>query len=543
MHIFLCIKTGNKSIKLFYIVDSILIIIWTIIVLIFFEAIQHSARWIFDEQNIIQSQLAQIDSGSLTNQEITEIKMNINNNIIQMNEWASQTLEIVDNMIYFMFTLFGYLILNFTTFIYLKLKNRQGSIFDIEFIINITSITLIAILKYKISYEYKSSTDENVSLEYSLLLQKINEDQYFGAVIAAGFSASIQIMRIILKLQISKTFGPLIKIFQLMIKNLIQFGIILALVMLMFIIFGRIMFNRLEDFRSYESSFKYLFNAALGNFDFTTFDAFTNNFRYYGYIYLVIYIILIAITLLNFLIAILSSTYEEYRNKSTGVYLNHVIYTRKRIHYDWYYSSLMYSYSPLNIIMLPILIFLALKKWRTLNAILMHILYSPVIIISTLMFIFISVIWMPFSYLNSIVISFRRAFSKQINMPFCHILFFLITIILFGIPFLLIVITKDSIKFVISLFETNLKRKYIEEENEGIFEKIDSDFVQWFFNLLEREYSDWEEFISSNKVIKEIREQFEIIDKIADLLYWNSFLFHNNVENKKQNIKKISDPL
>ena len=227
---------------------------------------------------------------------------------------------------------------------------------------NITNIILLIILKYKVDYEYKIDYSNSISDTNSKLLQKANEDQYFGAVIVAAITVSFQIFRVLLRIQASKTFGPLIKIILLMIKNLIQFGTILWLILLIFIVLGRIIFNKVQDFRSYEGVIKYLFDAALGNFDFETFDVYNNNYKYYGYFYLVTYIILIAITLLNFLIAILSSTYDEYRDKSTGVYLNHVVHTKRKFEYDRYYSSLMYSYNPLIIIAFPFLIFLSLKK-------------------------------------------------------------------------------------------------------------------------------------------------------------------------------------
>ena len=398
---------------------------------------------------------------------------------------------------------------------------------------NITNIILLLILKYKVDYEYKIDYSNSLSDTNSKLLQKANEDQYFGAVIAAGITVSFQIFRVLLRLQASKTFGPLIKIIQLMIKNVMQFGIILWLILLIFIVLGRVIFNKVQDFRSYEGAIKYLFNAALGNFDFETFDVYNNNYKYYGYFYLVTYIILIAITLLNFLIAILSSTYDEYRNKSTGVYLNHVVHTKRKFEYDRYYSSLMYSYNPLIIITFPFLIFLSLKKWKVLNKIIMHALYFPVAVISTLAFVLISLIWAPISFILFVLTSLRRTFSKQIEMPWYHIVIYIFVSIIFGIPFQIIKTIKDTINFAISLYETNLKRKYIDEVDEGIFEKLDLDFVQCFLNFLEREYSDCDEYVSSSKIIKEIRDQFEVVDQISRLLYWNSILF-NKIEVQKE---------
>lgn len=54
--------------------------------------------------------------------------------------------------------------------------------------------------------------------------------------------------------------------------------------------------------------------------------------------------------LLNFLIAILSTTYSELNDVKNGLYMRKVIQFRQKYAYDRKYSSLVYSPVPLNMI-------------------------------------------------------------------------------------------------------------------------------------------------------------------------------------------------
>ena len=122
MLIYLCIKTGNSSIKLFFIVDSIFIIIWTIIVLWFFEITQNLIAWIVDRQEDIQYDLGLLSSGNLSDLQMVSTKIDLETNITKINEWSVTILNLVNNMVSFMLTSIGYLLLNLTTYIYLKIK-------------------------------------------------------------------------------------------------------------------------------------------------------------------------------------------------------------------------------------------------------------------------------------------------------------------------------------------------------------------------------------------------------------------------------------
>ena len=141
-----------------------------------------------------------------------------------------------------------------------------------------------------------------------------------------GFVTALQWIRVFLVLQASRLFGPMIEIIISMIKNLIVFGALLLLIMFTYVFIGRLFFSNCDDFQSYAKAFLFLFQAVLGNFNFK----FTQNKTVYvgkslSYIYLGSYLVLFNITLLNFLIAILSDIFNSLKPKSKQLYLTKII--------------------------------------------------------------------------------------------------------------------------------------------------------------------------------------------------------------------------
>ena len=63
----------------------------------------------------------------------------------------------------------------------------------------------------------------------------------------------------------------------------------------------------------------------MGNFEFASFDNTMMVKSYVGKIYMVVFIVITNITLLNFVIAILSNTYEILTNLSSAVFLRHIV--------------------------------------------------------------------------------------------------------------------------------------------------------------------------------------------------------------------------
>jgi len=75
-----------------------------------------------------------------------------------------------------------------------------------------------------------------------------------------------------------------------------------------------------------------MYEASIGGFDFSIFDDIQRIRLIYAKIYLVVYLLLATILLLNFLIAILADTYANYIN--IGIALKNIEIIRLRLVYE-----------------------------------------------------------------------------------------------------------------------------------------------------------------------------------------------------------------
>jgi len=76
-------------------------------------------------------------------------------------------------------------------------------------------------------------------------------------------------------------------------------------------------------------------DASLGNYSFEIFNVLINpSMVFMGEIYMMLLVLIFNILLLNFIIAILSNTYNIFDNRSNGLYLSKIISTRDELNYD-----------------------------------------------------------------------------------------------------------------------------------------------------------------------------------------------------------------
>lgn len=91
----------------------------------------------------------------------------------------------------------------------------------------------------------------------------------------------------------------------------------------------------------------------MGQFDFTVYDNNTGMPTYVKYetigkIYLVLWLIISNIMLLNLLVAMFNNTYAKLVQKGNGLFLIEIINIRPQMLYDEYYSGLVNSPFPFN---------------------------------------------------------------------------------------------------------------------------------------------------------------------------------------------------
>ena len=156
-----------------------------------------------------------------------------------------------------------------------------------------------------------------------------------------GTLIALQYLRVLTLFKASRTFGPLGEMLMKMLSQVKVFLFLMIGIISIFSNAGQVMFYNIPEFSDNLRSLVFLISASLGNFDYEIFLRTEGYSVYYGHIYLTLYLIISTITLLNFLIATLTSVYESLKSISIGLYMKEMIFIRHFYEDDVYYSSLI----------------------------------------------------------------------------------------------------------------------------------------------------------------------------------------------------------
>jgi len=152
----------------------------------------------------------------------------------------------------------------------------------------------------------------------------------------------IQWLTVILLFRVNNFIGPMLNIIQNMLEEIIKFILIYLIILVVFATSALLFFQNLNEFKDVTQSFTTLLSASFGSFRFNIFEAeemvVTTDF---GYFFLILYMIVSNVVLLNFIIAILSNTYLKLINVSKALSLNEIIKIRSIFEYDSKYSGLI----------------------------------------------------------------------------------------------------------------------------------------------------------------------------------------------------------
>jgi len=104
--------------------------------------------------------------------------------------------------------------------------------------------------------------------------------------------------------------GNLIRVIFGLFFHLQSFGLFFIAQFSVFAVVGRFLFFEAKEFSSWANTLIYLFNASLANFEYSFFEEI--NMKNSGRFYVVLYLIVSFIMLLNMLIALLANVYTQF---------------------------------------------------------------------------------------------------------------------------------------------------------------------------------------------------------------------------------------
>ena len=179
--------------------------------------------------------------------------------------------------------------------------------------------------------------------------------------------------------------------------------------MLAFSLVGYRLFYDVTDYSPLSKSFKTMFQPSLGGFDYTLFDNATYTSSTTGRIYLLVS----AILLLNFLIAILNDTYVEYINNGKALQSKEIIKLRAIYEHHDHYQCLVKSPNLINFYMIFLAPFVIIFKSKKLNKIILHIEFSIITVFVQAGLVVNLIVTTPLFIMITIFIKLRNAFFPK----------------------------------------------------------------------------------------------------------------------------------
>ena len=234
--------------------------------------------------------------------------------------------------------------------------------------LSLSIINCIIVLEFVISlygFHLKVTSESDKDYYYKVFEAVHYKSQYWSIQHTVGLILSLQFTRMFSILAATRAFGPMIHIISSMIAKVFKFAVIEFGILLIFFCFGRLWFYMLPEYDSNIHAISTLIAISLGNFDLTIFDNSKIYFsKYYGYAYTILFIWMSTITLLNFLIAIITHVYEFKSKIEVGLYLESIVNINKALGTNKRYSSLVSMVPPLNFMtfmLAPIIIWFSSK--------------------------------------------------------------------------------------------------------------------------------------------------------------------------------------
>jgi hypothetical protein len=211
---------------------------------------------------------------------------------------------------------------------------------------------------------------------------------------------SVILIRASLVLTITRQYGPILRMIQIIIIDVSKYLSVYFISICVFAVAANLLFFREgEQYETFSRSMITMFESSLGGFDFTVFAW----RKYTGWVFLTVWIFFSAVILLNLLIAVLSSRYEEINPQANADYasLLYSYYTSSR--YTPTYGALVIFTVPWNALLVPFVPLLCFKRTAgKASFYLTHVSYLLLLVFTFGLFTLLNLVLIPYVYLKKL---------------------------------------------------------------------------------------------------------------------------------------------
>ena len=220
-------------------------------------------------------------------------------------------------------------------------------------------------------------------------LRAIAEPSFGLVFLVTGF-------RMLLTLLITRSFGPMIRMVFIVMKDVGVFLCIFLVALVSFGVLAHCLFYIEPEFSDVFLSLRTLYQWSLSGVDFSVFSVRTD----WGSVVGVVWMFVSAIILLNLLIAVLSVRYEELAPQCTADYVSAVYRQYSLTHYQEPYGALVMAPAPLTFLTLPLtpLYFFCPRSAKRINTAFVILTYQPFFMLGLLLFVIYTISYSIIAY-------------------------------------------------------------------------------------------------------------------------------------------------
>ena len=223
-------------------------------------------------------------------------------------------------------------------------------------------------------------------------------------------------VRFILMLQLTRTFGPMLRILISMANDVLKFIFIWGVIIVMITSVASLLFGELPAYAKFTDVLFITFGTGLGSYNLQDFVGLSLGMLF-GESFIAFAIIINNIILLNFLVGYSADTYSRLSDESLGIYYDGII-SRIPIYEDNpMYGGLIIGTPPFNLLAIFMIPFYLCvkdkKKLKQMNDLFTKLMFAPIALTVTALFMILNIMLLPFAYFAAIVKKIKILTSKN----------------------------------------------------------------------------------------------------------------------------------
>lgn len=272
---------------------------------------------------------------------------------------------------------------------------------DPRFILDGVIFVTATMIWFRVFGSYESeSTSKNLIYEY------------VWGVMSFTFSS-----RVFLSFAVDYSFGPILRMLFSTFVSTVRFLLIFFVVMTCFSITFYNFFYDSPGFNGLTQSMITLFTAALGTFDYYAFES----RKELGMVMLTVWIVLATIFLLNILIAVLSSRYEQLTSQTDSDFVSLLFLYVQTTKFDKNFGGLVIFPMPFSCLLIPFVpLYLTSIDKAKLTVVLAKLSYVPMLCTAIVSFAAYNAIWSVYAYFKvGLMFSFDVMICKMQRAKNC----------------------------------------------------------------------------------------------------------------------------